>query len=158
MKLWIASAALVVLLSLPALASEDAVPAEYAVGANPQALVVGDFNGDGRPDLAVLNCGDTASDSSTVSVLLGNPDGTFQAARIFAAGYGPYIGSGSNRAWLHAGDLDGDAKLDLIATVSLGQSYVLLGRGDGTFQAAQWVPLPRQSPPVPTLFIKPESS
>src|SRR5713101_8140523 len=45
----------------------------YPVGANPQAVVTGDFNGDGRLDLAVAN------GSSTVSILLGNAD---QAAKV----------------------------------------------------------------------------
>jgi hypothetical protein len=47
-------------------------------------VAVGDFNGDGRRDLAVANEG-----SNNVSVLLGNGDGTFQAARNFAAGSSP---------------------------------------------------------------------
>jgi hypothetical protein len=52
------------------------------------SVAVGDFNGDGIPDLAVANNGD-----NTVSVLLGNGDGTFQAAQNFAAGSNP-------QAWL----------------------------------------------------------
>src|SRR5262245_44052890 len=55
-------------------------PADYPVGASPQAVVAADFNHDGVPDLAVDNS------NSTVSVLLGNGDGTFQPARDFAAG------------------------------------------------------------------------
>src|SRR5437899_152101 len=57
----------------------------YGVGLNPQSVAVGDFNGDGKPDLAVANAG-----SDTVSVLLGNGNGTFQAARNFAAGGAPW--------------------------------------------------------------------
>ena len=56
----------------------------YPVGANPQAVVTGDFNGDGRLDLAVAN-----SASNTVSILRGNANGTFQAAQNFATGAGP---------------------------------------------------------------------
>ena len=56
----------------------------YPVGANPQAVVTGDFNGDGRLDLAVAN-----SSSNTVSILLGNANGTFQAAQNFATGACP---------------------------------------------------------------------
>jgi hypothetical protein len=56
----------------------------YPVGANPQAVVTGDFNGDGRPDLAVANFS-----SNTVSILLGNAQGTFQAAQNFATGAVP---------------------------------------------------------------------
>ncbi len=56
----------------------------YPVGLNPQAVVSADFNGDGRTDLAVAN---TAGNS--MSLLLGNGDGTFQAARTFATGWSP---------------------------------------------------------------------
>src|SRR5438034_1061688 len=59
-------------------------PVGYLTGSGPQAVVVADFNGDGKFDLAVVNYG-----SSTVSVLLGNPvglgnaDGAFQPAQNF---------------------------------------------------------------------------
>ena len=47
---------------------------QFQTGLNPQAVAVGDFNGDGKPDLAVVNAA-----SNTVSILLGNGDGTFQS-------------------------------------------------------------------------------
>ena len=50
-------------------------PVNYATGSNPNSVAVGDFNGDGKLDLAVANSG-----SNNVSVLLGNGEGTFQAA------------------------------------------------------------------------------
>ena len=56
----------------------------YAVGSYPVALVAGDFNGDGRTDLAVANYGD-----NDVSVLLGNGDGTFQPQVTYAVGSEP---------------------------------------------------------------------
>src|SRR2546426_4965134 len=56
----------------------------YPAGANPQAVVTADFNGDGRLDLATANAGD-----NTVSVLLGNANGTFQPAVNSATGGGP---------------------------------------------------------------------
>src|SRR5260370_32493974 len=56
----------------------------YPAGTNPGAVLTADFNGDGRLDLAVVN-----SSSSTVSVLLGNGDGTFQPAQNFATGTNP---------------------------------------------------------------------
>src|SRR5438132_377175 len=97
----------------------------------PQSLAVGDFNGDGRPDLAVANNG-----STNVSVLLGNGDGTFQNAFGYGAGTGP----GS----VAVGDFNGDGKPDLaVANIgSLRDNYtdgnvsVLLGNGDGTFRSA----------------------
>jgi len=61
---------------------------------------VGDFNGDGKLDIAAAN-----AQSDDVSVLLGNGDGTFQAALNFAVGSGP----GS----VAVGDFNGDGKLDV---------------------------------------------
>ena len=61
----------------------------YAAGAGPSSVAVGDFNGDGKADLAVANY-----DSDNVSVLLGNGDGTFQAAVNYAAGTSPRVGGG----------------------------------------------------------------
>src|SRR5262249_50824777 len=58
--------------------------AAYDVGARPEGAVAADFNRDGRLDLAVANGGD-----NSVSVLLGNGDGSFQAAGRLSAGLGP---------------------------------------------------------------------
>src|SRR3989442_222466 len=91
---------------------------------NPQSLAVGDLNGDGRPDLAVANPMD-----NTVSVLLGNGDGTFQAAPTYD------IACCRARS-VAVGDFNGDGRPDL-AVASGGGVSVLLGNGDGTFQAAQ---------------------
>jgi hypothetical protein len=65
------------------------------------------------------------SGSNTVSVLLGNGDGTFQSASNFPAGRGPVS--------VAVGDFNGDGKLDLSVAFSLGVR-VLLGNGDGTFK------------------------
>lgn len=54
----------------------------YAVGLGPTSITVGDFNGDGKLDLAIANAG-----SSNVSLLLGNGDGTFQMAADYSAGW-----------------------------------------------------------------------
>ncbi len=102
-------------------------PVNSAVGSFPDAVAVGDFNHDGVPDLAVANNG-----SGTVSVLLGNGDGTFQPARDSAAG--PYPHS------LAVGDFNADGKLDVAVAVS-GDVNVLAGNGDGTFQAPAGVGL-----------------
>src|SRR5664279_6420522 len=56
----------------------------YAVGAAPSAVVIADFNGDGKPDVAVANFKD-----SKVSVLFGNGDGTLQTAVHYPVGVGP---------------------------------------------------------------------
>ena len=84
--------------------------------------MAGDFNGDGRTDLAVANY-----DSNDVSVLLGNGDGTFQNQVTYAVGTGPDA--------LVAGDFTGDGRTDLaVANYGSNDVSVLLGNGDGTFQ------------------------
>jgi hypothetical protein len=95
----------------------------YAAGSSPTAVVVADFNGDARLDMAVAN-----QSSANVSVLLGNGDGTLQAAVQYFADAVP-------RA-LAVGDFNGDSKPDLAATNFGSGVAVLLGNGDGTFAAA----------------------
>src|SRR2546429_1076470 len=93
----------------------------YDAGTDPVSVAVGDFNGDGKPDLAVVNSG-----STNVALLLGKGDGTFQSAVNYDTSTSPNS--------VAVGDFNGDGKLDLVvggSTVS-----VLLGNGDGTFQAA----------------------
>ena len=85
---------------------------------------MGDFNGDGKLDLAVGNAND-----NNLSVLLGNGDGTLQTAVNYAVGATP--------AFVVAGDFNGDGVLDLAVVNSASNNIsVLLGNGDGTFQAA----------------------
>ncbi len=86
---------------------------------------MGDFNGDGKLDLVVTN-----SNSNTISVLLGNGDGTFQTMQTYATGNYPFA--------VAVGDFNHDGAIDLVVTnvndYSIG---VLLGNGDGTFQTQQ---------------------
>ncbi len=101
----------------------------YPVGRNPVSAAVGDFNGDGKLDVAVVNSGD-----NTVSVLLGNGDGTFQAPVNYAVGNFPVS--------VVVGDFNQDGKQDLAVANQSSQSIsLLLGNGDGTFQAAVNTPL-----------------
>jgi hypothetical protein len=108
-------------------------PVNYAAGANPNAVVAGYFNADTVLDLAVADSG-----TSTVSVLLGNGDGTFQPAVTSATGTGPLS--------VAVGDFNGDGKRDL-ATANAGDVSVLLGNGDGTFQPPVSIPLSDGSSP-----------
>jgi hypothetical protein len=90
---------------------------------SPLSVAIGDFAGNGKLDLA------TANSSGTVSVLLGNGDGTFQEAQDYAVGSGP--------SSVAAGDFTGDGTLDLaVANTGSGTVSILLGNGDGTFQPA----------------------
>ncbi len=105
-------------------------------GSDPNSIVVGDFNGDGIPDLAVV-CNNQFYGPGTVTVLLGNGDGTFTAAA--SPGTGVYPSS------MAVGDFNGDGILDL-AVANLGEPTgdgtvtVLLGNGDGTFTATATSP------------------
>jgi hypothetical protein len=120
--------------------------ATYAVGNNPDAIVAGDFTGDGKLDLAVPDWG-IAYFVGAVWVLLGNGDGTFQPPVTYAVG-GTQIGVLPSA--LVAGDFTGDGRLDL-AIVNIGADTVsvLLGNGDGTFvDPSQLAAAPRATPVV----------
>jgi dienelactone hydrolase len=98
-----------------------------AVGESaPNGVAVGDFNGDGKLDLAVVN-GNAASVPSAVSVLLGHGDGTFQAPVTYPLN--------TNGASIATADFNHDGKLDLVVVDNIGVVSILLGNGDGTFQS-----------------------
>lgn len=100
---------------------------DFPVGHSPSAVAVGDFNGDGKLDMAVADEGD-----NTVSILLGNGDGTFQSQSTFPAGAAPGA--------IVAGDFNGDGKLDLgVANFTDNTISILLGNGDGTFTAGRTI-------------------
>jgi len=102
---------------------------DYSVVTNPTSVVVEDFNGDGKADFAVVN----NTRDGQVSVLLGNGDGTFQAAAEYSVGTSPFS--------LAAEDFNGDGITDLAVanlgdgSTTAGNIGILLGNGDGTFQA-----------------------
>ncbi|MFY9560089.1 MAG: FG-GAP-like repeat-containing protein [Terriglobales bacterium] len=109
-------------------------PVIYPVGTAPRAVASGDFNGDGKMDLAIANFGNpNANDDGGVSILLGNGDGTFQAQQNVIVGKTPcplpYL------PCLIAADYNGDGRLDLAVLKANDTLSVLLGNGDGTFQA-----------------------
>src|ERR1700691_4998947 len=99
--------------------------ADYATGTGPETVAVGDFNGDGRLDVVT---GNTFSTADTVSVLLGNADGTFAPHVDYPAGGAPTS--------VAVGDFNGDGKLDIAVLYGSSNASVgiLLGHGDGTFK------------------------
>ena len=121
--------------TLTALMTPSATPFQpIPVGSVPGAIVTGDFNDDGKLDLAVANVL-----SGSISILMGNGDGTFQPAVNYTVGSDP--------AGIATGDFAGDGKLDLaVANYGSNSVSILMGNGDGTFQPA--VNYPVESQPI----------
>jgi hypothetical protein len=104
------------------------------VGAAPRGIVAGDFDGDGKPDLAVAV-------EEGVACLLGHGDGTFQPFLLTTISADPAFAQA-----IAAADLDGDGKLDVVVTRAFANTVtVLLGKGDGSFQP----PIVYDTPSVP---------
>ena len=108
---------------------------DFSAGTAPVFVAAGDFNGDGKLDLAVSS---GTFGVGIVSVLLGNGDGSFQPALSSPAG--------NNPGAIAVGDFNGDAKLDLVVTnLNTNNVSLLLGNGDGTFQAPRSFQIGRAS-------------
>ena len=121
------AAAAVVLLCLGAVPAVHAVcphfaaPVSTAVGNAPSGIAAGDFNLDGRPDLAIAN-----TDSNSVSILLANGAGSFSPAVNIAVGTQPVS--------VATGDFTRDGRLDLaVANRGSGNVTILSGNGLGGF-------------------------
>jgi hypothetical protein len=110
---------------------------DVTVGARPVSIAVADFNEDGHLDLAVLN-----QTGNTVSILLGNGDGTFQSQTTVS------LPPGSNPTAVVAADFNKDKHTDLAsADQTTDKVSILLGNGDGTFQPETHFDLPPGSGP-----------
>jgi hypothetical protein len=115
----------------------DPLPASFLLGGQmplrpyPRALAVGDFDRDGRLDLAVVN-----GSRATVSILFGTGTGRFVAPHA--------VRVPADADAVAVADLDGDRRQDLVVgatTHASGSISVLLGRGDGTFGERHTYPL-----------------
>jgi type II secretory pathway component GspD/PulD (secretin) len=115
---------------------------DYATGTAPDAVITADFNADGKADLATANF-----TANTVSILLGNGNGTFGTHTDVAVGEGPTT--------LVSGDFNADGKTDLAVACQTGSVSgglgphmaspsvtILLGNGDGTFATPTTLALP----------------
>lgn len=103
--------------------------------AHPEGVVVADFNGDGKPDIAVSNF-----DTNTVAVFLNDGSGNFGDPVVTTVQLTNAIGL--NVGALAVGDFNQDGKPDLVVGTIAGSqvSIVLLGKGDGTFNHQTPIP------------------
>jgi hypothetical protein len=110
----------------------EAPNSPIVVGSNPEYAAVGDFNGDGKQDLAVANAG-----SSNVSILLGNGNGEF--SEVFGS---PFGGAAVSARSVAVGDFNADAKQDLAVGMAGGAKLtILIGNGSGAFSEASGSPI-----------------
>lgn len=125
---------------------------DYPLPGAGSAIQIGDFNGDGRPDIAVaVNCQTPCV--SGVYVLFGQPSRAFSAPALLRST--PALSDAGPQTYLAAGDLNGDGIADLVAVDSgflsgnglttPGTVHVYLGQSNGTFIAS--------SPAVPPLYF-----
>jgi hypothetical protein len=100
-------------------------------------VATGDFNGDGKQDLVVSNFSDNGYPTGSVSIFLGNGDGTFKPESVFPAGFI----SGS----VAVGDFNGDRKLDVIDVDSSDDYFLtMMNTGTADFSPTSPVTFPTQ--------------
>jgi len=102
-------------------------PAYFQAGPFPISIAVADFNGDGKPDLAIGNLSGSGTPGS-VSILMGKGDGTFSSPASYNLGQSPLS--------MVSTDFNGDGKADLaVLDTTTGILWIFLGNGDGTLRA-----------------------
>ncbi|MBC23477.1 MAG: hypothetical protein CMJ32_06120 [Phycisphaerae bacterium] len=102
-------------------------PFSFAVGSIPSPVESADFDNDGHPDLCTANIGD-----GTISILLGNGDGTYGTQQSIEVGNGP--------RGIAVLDVDGDADMDIINPNSSSSNLSLVTNdGNGQFSQPQFL-------------------
>jgi Calx-beta domain/FG-GAP-like repeat len=111
-------------------------PTTFPVGGQPRKVALGDFNGDGKPDLAV-SLDDFGQPSGKLSILINDGTGKFSAPSLVNLPGVPSLPV--------LGDINNDGKLDIVAGLSTGTTdgkvAILLGNGAGGFSQAANSPL-----------------
>jgi hypothetical protein len=123
------------------------ITATYATGGSrPENPVFADLNGDGKLDIAVPN-----KNSGTIGILIGNGDGTFQAAKTYAAT--------ATAFGITVGDLDSDGDRDIVLTHAFGGSSleIMLNNGSAVFTRVAGYMVGGDPAPVTILDINNDS-
>jgi hypothetical protein len=120
-------------------------PVLYEVGQGPNGIVTADFNHDSILDIATCNSGSGGLGAETMSVLLGNPDGSFQPAVTL---YGSYSADLLGTTGITAGDVNRDGNIDLmVSNYGSNDISIYINNGAGQFDfkyrygagwAAEW--------------------
>ncbi|MFZ0318295.1 MAG: FG-GAP-like repeat-containing protein [Candidatus Sulfotelmatobacter sp.] len=97
-------------------------PINTVTAYSPAGTAIGDFNGDGKRDIAI---GEQFGTLSQVGIMLGNGNGTFSEGETYPVGSFPTAAT--------TADFRGNGKLDLAIATLYGGTTLLLGNGDGTF-------------------------
>ena len=122
-------------------------PTYFPVGGQPRNITVGDFNGDGKPDVAVTIGG--FGPPGRLSILLNNGAGAFGAPNLITLAGDPYLAV--------LGDLNNDGELDIVTGLFTGTTdgkvAVLLGDGAGGFSQAPNSPFSTFSPGASLVVI-----
>jgi hypothetical protein len=109
-------------------------PVSYPVQNFADGVTVADFNNDGIPDIAVANQYSLTNSNGSVSVLLGNGDGTFQPEITYTPG-------GLSLSFVVAGDFNHDGIMDVAALdIYTGKVQIAYGNGDGSFTSGPVYP------------------